>query len=166
MPVLYVHTSSVDSTQRVAAALEPLLGPGDVLLLSGDLGAGKTAFVQGLAKAMGVSDRVTSPTFTLAHTYQGRLRLHHLDVYRFTHASEAVDLGLPELLDDDAVVAVEWGELILSELSQDFLRIRIHLGLPEDPADVRRLEIELVGSSWQARHDAVARALGPCEEVA
>jgi len=164
MPVLRVPTRSVDSTQRLAAALEPLLVAGDVLLLSGDLGAGKTAFVQGLAKAMGVSDRVTSPTFTLAHTYQGRLRLHHLDVYRFTTVSEAVDLGLPELLDDDAVVAVEWGELILSELPQDFLRIRIHLGLPEEPADLRRLEIEPVGSTWLARHDAVARALESCKE--
>ncbi|MCP4657427.1 MAG: tRNA (adenosine(37)-N6)-threonylcarbamoyltransferase complex ATPase subunit type 1 TsaE [bacterium] len=156
---LHVRTSSVNATHRVAAALEPLLGAGDVLLLSGDLGAGKTAFVQGLAVAMGVTDRVTSPTFTLAHTYQGRLRLHHLDVYRLDKPGEVLDLDLPELLDDDAVIAIEWGEVVLPELPRDFLRIRIYLGHPEDLADVRRLEFEPVGPSWRSRTAAVARAL-------
>ena len=164
MSVLHVGTRSVEATHAVAAALEPLLGPGDVLLLSGDLGAGKTAFVQGLARAMGITDRVTSPTFTLAHTYQGRRRLHHLDVYRFTRSEEAVDLGLPELLDDDAVLAVEWGEVIVAELPPDFLRICIHLGPPEDSADVRRLEFEPVGASWQPRVEAIAKALASWKE--
>ncbi len=155
-----VRSSSVDATHRVAAALEPLLRAGDVLLLAGDLGAGKTAFVQGLAVAMGITDRVTSPTFTLAHTYQGRLRLHHLDAYRLESPGELIDLDLPELLDDDAVIAIEWGEVALPELPRDFLQIRIHLGSPEDPADVRRLDFEPVGPSWRPRAAAVARALG------
>ncbi len=165
MDALHVDTRSVEATHAVAAALEPLLGVGDVLLLSGDLGAGKTAFVQGLAKAMGITDRVTSPTFTLAHTYPGRLRLHHLDVYRFTRSEEALDLGLPELLDDDAVVVVEWGEVIEAELPADFLRIRIHLGSPEDDADVRRLDFEPVGEPWTRRLDAIAEAFEQLEEV-
>jgi tRNA threonylcarbamoyladenosine biosynthesis protein TsaE len=150
----------------VAAALEPLLGAGDVLLLSGDLGAGKTAFVQGLALAMGVGERVTSPTFTLAHTYHGRLRLHHVDLYRLFKPGEVFDLGLPELLDDDAVIAIEWGELALPELPPDFLRIRIRLGDPEDLADVRLLELDPVGPSWRPRADALSAALAARREDA
>ena len=103
------RTTSAEGTRAVAATLAPLLQPGDVLLLSGDLGAGKTVFTQGLAAALGVTEPVTSPTFTLAQSYQGRMRLHHLDVYRLENLGEVLDLDLPELLDDDAVVCVEWG---------------------------------------------------------
>jgi tRNA threonylcarbamoyladenosine biosynthesis protein TsaE len=163
---MQVRTCCVEATHQVAASLEPLLVAGDVLLLSGDLGAGKTAFVQGLAVALGITDRVTSPTFTLVHTYQGRLRLHHLDVYRFESCGEAIDLDLPELLDDDAVVVIEWAEIILSELPRSYLQIRIDLGSAEDPGDVRRLELEPVGESWQSRAAAVATALGLQQEEA
>lgn len=163
---MHARTSSVAATHRVAAALEPLLVAGDVLLLSGDLGAGKTAFVQGLALAMGVTDRVTSPTFTLAHTYQGRLRLHHIDLYRLDNAGDVIDLDLPGLLDDDAVIAIEWGELALSELPPDFLRILIRLGPPEDPPDVRLFELEPVGPSWLSRANALADALVRAREGA
>ncbi len=164
--MLQVRTRSVEGTHRVAASLAPLLGAGDVLLLSGDLGAGKTAFVQGLAAAMGVSERVTSPTFTLAQTYHGRLRLHHLDVYRFENLREVVDLDLPELLDDAAVIAIEWGEVVLPELPRDFLRIRLQLGEAEDPADLRRLELEPEGPSWACRAEALAAALATLPEGA
>src|SRR5262245_18924853 len=108
--MLRALTHSEAATYGLAAALEPLLRAGDLLLLTGDLGAGKTTFVRGLAAAMGVSARVTSPTFTLAHTYEGRLRLHHLDAYRLERRAELLDLDLPALLDDQAVVAVEWGD--------------------------------------------------------
>ncbi|HEX2254162.1 MAG TPA: tRNA (adenosine(37)-N6)-threonylcarbamoyltransferase complex ATPase subunit type 1 TsaE [Thermoanaerobaculia bacterium] len=154
-----VRTTSAAETRQVAAALEPLLGAGDLLVLSGDLGAGKTAFVQGLAAALGVTGRVTSPTFTLAHTYQGRLRLHHLDVYRFADPSEVLDLDLPELLADDAVTAVEWGETVLSELPGDFLRLEIRFGGPEESPDVRWLDFEPQGAGWRARAAALEAAL-------
>lgn len=147
------------ATHRLAAALEPLLETGDVLLLSGDLGAGKTTFVQGLALAMGITDRVTSPTFTLAHAYQGRLRLHHIDLYRLEEPEEILDLDLPGLLDDEAVIAIEWGERALPELPADFLQIRILLGSAEEPPDVRRFELDPVGPSWDARVEALAEAL-------
>ena len=124
------RTTSAEATREVAAALEPLLRPGDVVLLSGDLGAGKTVFTQGLAAALGVTEQVTSPTFTLAQSFQGRIRLHHLDVYRLDSLGEVLDLDLPELLDDDAVVCVEWGEVIIPELPRDFLRVRISLASP------------------------------------
>ena len=109
--MLHVRTRSAEETKQVAEAIEPVLQPGDVILLSGDLGAGKTVFTQGLAVALGVSERVTSPTFTLAASYEGRIKLHHLDVYRLENLGEVVDLDLPGLLDDDAIVCIEWGEV-------------------------------------------------------
>ncbi|MFT5530603.1 MAG: tRNA threonylcarbamoyladenosine biosynthesis protein TsaE [Candidatus Poriferisodalaceae bacterium] len=143
----------------MAAALEPLLGAGDVLVLSGDLGAGKTAFVQGLAKALGITDRVTSPTFSLVQSYVGRLPLHHLDVYRLDNLAETVDIDLPELLESGAVVAIEWGEVVIPELPLDYLRVRMELGHIEDVADARVIEIEPVGPGWRARTAAMEAAL-------
>ena len=152
------RTTSAARTRAVAAALEPLLEPGDVVLLSGDLGAGKTVFTQGLAAALGVAEQVTSPTFTLVQSFEGRLRLHHLDVYRLENLGELLDLDLPELLDDDAVVCVEWGEVVIPELPRDFLHLRIQLADPDEGVDVRIFDIELVGQSWRGRALAVETA--------
>ena len=118
--MLHVRTRSAEETKQVAEAIEPVLQSGDVILLSGDLGAGKTVFTQGLALALGVSERVTSPTFTLAASYEGRIKLHHLDVYRLENLAEVVDLDLPGLLDDDAIVCREWGEVVMPEIPRDF----------------------------------------------
>jgi tRNA threonylcarbamoyladenosine biosynthesis protein TsaE len=107
-----VHTTHTEAeTAQVAAALASRLSPGSVLLLSGDLGAGKTAFVRGLAQGLGVlPDEVTSPTFTLVHEYLGgRLPLQHVDLYRLDQA-ELETLGLDERLAEAGVVAVEWPE--------------------------------------------------------
>ncbi len=152
------RTTSAEGTRAVAAALAPLLRPGDVLLLSGDLGAGKTVFTQGLAAALGVAEPVTSPTFALAQRYEGRMRLHHLDTYRLENLGEVLDLDLPELLEDDAVVCIEWGEVVISELPHDFLRLRIELAGPDESPDIRTFEAELVGPSWRARASALAGA--------
>jgi tRNA threonylcarbamoyladenosine biosynthesis protein TsaE len=153
----------VDATHRVAAALEALLRAGDVLVLAGDLGGGKTTFVQGLARAMRITGRVTSPTFTLAQTYQGRLTLHHLDVYRLNSLHEVIDLDLPELMDDKGVVVIEWGELIAPELPRDYLLVRLNPGGAGDRPDVRVIEIEPRGASWSSRESAIAAALKPLQ---
>ena len=102
-------TQSQDDTEQLAANLAGTLRPGDVVLLSGPLGAGKTAFVRGLARGLGVdADDVSSPTFTLVHEYRGgRLRLFHADLYRLGRAG-AEDLGLDELGVQDGVLAIEW----------------------------------------------------------
>lgn len=152
------RTTSADETRATAAALEPLLEPGDVVLLSGDLGAGKTVFTQGLAAALGVAEQVTSPTFTLAQSYEGRLRLHHLDVYRLDNLGEVRDLDLPELLDDNAVVCIEWGEVVIPELPRDFLRIRISLASTDEAPEVRIFDVEAMGPSWHARIAALSAA--------
>jgi tRNA threonylcarbamoyladenosine biosynthesis protein TsaE len=103
-------TGSEEETSAAGAHLGARLGAGDVVLLYGDLGAGKTAFVRGLAQGLGASpDAVSSPTFTLVQEYRGRVPLYHVDLYRL-QPSEVGDLGLDELIDSDAVVAVEWAE--------------------------------------------------------
>ncbi len=172
-------TESVEATKAVGASLAPLLQGGDVLLLSGDLGAGKTAFVQGLAAGLGVTEPVTSPTFTLAAVYrEGRLPLHHLDAYRLENLRETLDLDLPELLSDNAVLCIEWGEVVIPELPRDFLEIHLRLApaspapaspataspAPASPAPAnesansRLLEFKFVGENWRQRTSEIAPA--------
>lgn len=159
-PVLRLQTSSAQETQALAAALSELARPCDLLLLVGDLGAGKTAFTQGFGAGLGVEDQVTSPTFSLVRQYEGRLDLNHLDVYRLEQVSEALDLGLSELLDDGAVTVIEWGDTILPALPPDYLEVRITFldGETERP-DVRTLELVARGPQWAARQKALATAL-------
>jgi tRNA threonylcarbamoyladenosine biosynthesis protein TsaE len=152
-----VMSRSAADTQALAARIQPLLRAGDVILLGGDLGAGKTAFVQGLAQAMGVEGVVTSPTFTLVRTYDGAagLALVHADMYRLDHLQEVVDLGFSELLDDGAVAAIEWGDMAAPVLSRDCLEVRIDLGQGDDD---RVLRMTPVGARWAERAAALREA--------
>jgi tRNA threonylcarbamoyladenosine biosynthesis protein TsaE len=105
-----VLSTSEEETESVGETLAQSLAAGDVVLLHGDLGAGKTAFVRGLARGLGASsDDVSSPTFTLIQEYSGRLRLYHVDLYRL-EPPEVDDLGLDDLISGDGVVAIEWAE--------------------------------------------------------
>lgn len=151
-------TSGVAHTRQLAAAVAELARAGDVVLLAGDLGAGKTAFSQGFGSALGVDEPITSPTFTLVNRYEGRLPLYHLDVYRLERLEEVADLGMAEFLDEGAVMLIEWGDTIAPVLPADFLEIRITLG---DDDDDRRFELRAVGPRWQARTRALGAALAP-----
>ena len=156
------NTAGVDETKAVGAAVAALVETGDVVVLVGDLGAGKTAFVQGFAASLGVSAPVTSPTFTLANRYEGRLVVNHLDVYRFDCPEEVSDLALPELL-DDGVTLVEWGDTISSALPAEHLSVTIRFG---DGDDDRSLELRSHGEVWKRRTDRLRAALegwaAPC----
>ena len=152
-----LRTTSADETRRVGAAIAQLVRPRDVLLLVGDLGAGKTTFAQGFAKALGVEEQVTSPTFTLARSYRGRLLLHHLDVYRLDHLQEAEDLGLGEIIDDGGVTLIEWGDAVTPVLPADYLEVRLTYDGESD--DDRSINLDVVGPSWSARTRALAASL-------
>lgn len=154
--MLRATTASAEQTRDLAAALSELAGPSDLLLLVGDLGAGKTAFAQGFGRGLGVGEPITSPTFALVQGYRGRLVMHHLDVYRLEQANETLDLGLAELLDDGAVTLIEWGDTILGALPRDYLEVRITFG--EEPDD-RVIELTAVGPGWQPRVPRLAEAL-------
>jgi tRNA threonylcarbamoyladenosine biosynthesis protein TsaE len=122
---LKVTTRSPEETRTLGAALGPTLLPGDVISLSGDLGAGKTVFVQGLGASLGVVGRITSPTFTLLHEYQGRYLILHLDVYRLSSFQEVIDLGFEELLDPAGILVVEWGHAVEPLLPAKHLQIEL-----------------------------------------
>jgi tRNA threonylcarbamoyladenosine biosynthesis protein TsaE len=150
---LVVRTASAEETRHVGDRVGALMTAGDLVLLGGDLGAGKTTFTQGLARALGVEEPVTSPTFTLVHSYDGAdLRLLHVDVYRLDRLQEVVDLGLPELLEDGAVGVVEWGQRAAPALPPDHLDIRICFG---PGVDDRLVVLEPTGESWLGRRPAL-----------
>jgi tRNA threonylcarbamoyladenosine biosynthesis protein TsaE len=154
---LVTHTKSVDDTRSLAAGVAPLAKAGDIILLAGDLGTGKTAFTQGFARGLGVVEQVTSPTFTLVRPYKGRLGLLHADIYRLDHLREVADLGLIEQLEDQAAVCcMEWGDLAEPMLPPDFLEVRLEY---TDADDERRIAFRTVGAPWAARRAALARAV-------
>jgi tRNA threonylcarbamoyladenosine biosynthesis protein TsaE len=120
--VIALRTTSAEATRAVGAALAGVLRPGDVVLLVGDLGAGKTTFAQGVASGLGIGEQVTSPTFTLLRPYAcatpgsaanpGKVRtLLHADLYRLDRTLEVAELGLGELVEDEAAALVEWGDM-------------------------------------------------------
>ena len=157
-PTIEVVTRSVDETRKLAAALAELLAPGDVVSLSGDLGAGKTAFVQGAATALGVTDPVGSPTFVLVREYRGQVPIYHLDVYRLERLQEVLDLGFEDLLDPRGIVFIEWGDAIDALLPDSHLRVRLRV---EDDGDTRRVAVHPQGRSWAARWERLEAVLGP-----
>ena len=123
------HCASAAQTRAAGEAFAALLRPGDVVLLSGRLGAGKTTFAQGVARGLGVSERVTSPTFTLVRPHacanaHGIATLYHADVYRAGSLAEVIDLDLTELIEESAVALVEWGETA-APVFGDFLKVTL-----------------------------------------
>jgi tRNA threonylcarbamoyladenosine biosynthesis protein TsaE len=159
-----VGTESPAGTKEVAARLARICAPGDAILLIGDLGAGKTAFAQGFAAALGVEGPVTSPTFALVRQYRchdaGAIEtLIHADVYRTGTIGEVVELALAELVEARAIALIEWGDLAAAALGDDALDITITW--PEGSALEHRTLSICGRGRWTARADEVARVLAP-----
>ena len=154
---LVLRTASPEQTRAVAGAVAAACGPGDVLLLAGALGAGKTTFAQGFGAGLGVTEPVTSPTFTLVRQYpvdgDGPVRtLVHADLWRLDHLHEIVDLGLGELVEDGAVALVEWGDAAEALLGADALAVALEAGEGDHQ---RVITLRPSGEGWLARWDAL-----------
>jgi tRNA threonylcarbamoyladenosine biosynthesis protein TsaE len=162
--VIELRSDAPRTTHAVGRAVASVLRAGDVVVLTGDLGTGKTVVAQGVAAGLDVTEPVVSPTFALVHEYSGSLPVRHVDVYRLDHVQEAIDLGLEELL-DDGVVLVEWGERVREVLPADRLEITLALGGVDDPEDTRVVTLVPSGVSWADRTPALAAALAALDAV-
>ena len=162
--MIRLRSSSPEDTRAIGAAVAGLARPRDLVLLAGDLGAGKTVFTQGFGAALGVPEPITSPTFTLVRTYPGRVPLVHADVYRLERVQEVIDLGLPELLDEGggAVAVVEWGDVAAATFAADYLSVRMEFD--DDGDQARWLSVRGVGPRWSARAESLRAALAPWEK--
>jgi tRNA threonylcarbamoyladenosine biosynthesis protein TsaE len=168
--VIGARTDDPDGTRSLAGALAGHSRPGDLILLVGGLGAGKTVFAQGFAAALGVAGPVTSPTFTLVRQYRcagtGPVRqLVHADLYRLDHLTEVADLALPELIEGEAVALVEWGDAGAPVLGESALEVAL---APTESdrrrdggAEPRTVDLAARGPAWAGRRDEIAAALRP-----
>lgn len=161
---MLLRAGSVEVTHAIAAAVAGLARAGDLLVLAGEMGAGKTAFAQGFGRALGVTEPITSPTFTLVHSYDcGKITLHHADLYRLDRTAEVADLALAELAEFDGIVLVEWGDVAGASLG-DHLEIRLDVdtellrsGVGDE--QLRSIELTPVGRVWAGRWDRLTAAL-------
>ena len=129
MNCLEFITSSAEETQQVGRRLGELAQAGDVILLVGELGTGKTCLTQGIAWGLGIEDYITSPSFVLIREHQGRLPLYHIDLYRLDKMDEITDLGLDDYLCGSGICVVEWAEKAFDFFPEEHLLVRLrHLG--------------------------------------
>jgi tRNA threonylcarbamoyladenosine biosynthesis protein TsaE len=159
-PRLELRACSLAATHALAAAVATLARPGDVILLAGEMGTGKTAFAQGFGLELGVEEPITSPTFTLVHSYDtAGPTLHHADLYRLDHVAEVADLALAELAEYDGIVLVEWGDVVESTFGDHLL---VRLGHVDDDIDARTVTIQAFGRTWARRW---SRLVDECERA-
>jgi tRNA threonylcarbamoyladenosine biosynthesis protein TsaE len=154
---ILLSAATAEDTRAIGAAVASLLRPGDAIALTGELGAGKTTLVHGVASALGYEGPVASPTFTLVREYRTpRFTILHADVYRLDRMQEVVDLGLDELAEGSGVLLVEWGDAVETLLPEDHLIVE--LTVPGD-GEERAVSIRPVGSSWAARWERLEQAV-------
>lgn len=157
---LELRTETAEETREVGEQLAELLAAGDAVVLTGELGAGKTTLVQGIARGLGVQEPVVSPTFTLVREYAGRLDVAHVDVYRLDRLQDVVDLGLDELGDGRSVLLVEWGDGIEELLPDDRLRVELTTADPLG-GEARRIVMTSASPSWGARWGRLEESVRP-----
>jgi len=145
MDTMQLEALGETATWSAGEALAPLLRPGDVLLLSGDLGAGKTQLVKGIASGLGIAEPVTSPTFNILLVHHGRLPLYHVDLYRLDRADQLEDIDFFGTLEAGGVTAVEWGDRFREVVDAGTVRITIHI-----ESDTKRI-LEVIGSDRRGR---------------
>jgi len=181
---MLLRAESLASTHAIAAALAGLARPGDVIVLAGEMGAGKTAFAQGFGRALGVGEVITSPTFTLVHSYpipNSKITLHHADLYRLDTTGDVEELALSELAEFGGIVLVEWGDVAAATFG-DHLEVRLEHDDDDDDDDdvdddhdddehdgdgefgldaVRMITLDASGPGWAGRWDRLVHAMEP-----
>ncbi|MDW3216194.1 MAG: tRNA (adenosine(37)-N6)-threonylcarbamoyltransferase complex ATPase subunit type 1 TsaE [Ilumatobacteraceae bacterium] len=168
---MMLRADSLAATHAIAAAIASLSRAGDMIVLAGEMGAGKTAFAQGFGRALGITDAITSPTFTLVHSYpcpDGRRTLHHADIYRLDRTGDVEELALHELAEFGGIVLIEWGDVAAGGLGEHLeVRLRhdddLDIDTTEESDDdsddefgldsSRTIELHATGSSWAGRWD-------------
>lgn len=171
---MFLRADSLAATHAIAAAIAELSRQGDIIVLAGEMGAGKTAFAQGFGRALGITDAITSPTFTLVHSYpcpDGRRTLHHADIYRLERTGDVEELALHELAEFGGTVLIEWGDVAAAGLG-DHLEIRLLHDDDDDSGDdesgddddfgldsARAIEVHATGQSWAGRWDRLQAGL-------
>lgn len=135
-------TSSPEETEDLAARLAGILDAGSVVACFGKLGSGKTVFIRGLCRGLGVTDPVTSPTFTLIHQYRGRLPVFHFDFYRIHDDREALELGLDEFFYGEGVCVIEWADRVVRLLPEE--RVEVYLGHLWQPGAESKRKVEIL----------------------
>jgi tRNA threonylcarbamoyladenosine biosynthesis protein TsaE len=157
--MLHLRSDSLATTSAIAACLAGVARRGDLIVLAGEMGTGKTAFAKGFGRAIGVTEPITSPTYTLIHSYQaGKVTLHHADIYRLTTLHEVADLALSELLESDGIVLVEWGDVVAGSLG-DHVMVRLAFDEEEADSDARDIMVSAAGRAWAARWQEIERQL-------
>lgn len=166
LEVLLVAPTPADM-RAVAERISRALHPGDVVSLTGELGAGKTCFVQGAAEGLGVRERITSPSFLLRREYTGDVPLLHLDVYRLDTLQEVLDLGYEDALGDSLVTFIEWGDAVSPLLPPEHLEVELRVEIapgptgPVPPVEPRRIVVRPHGDDWARRLSELAPDLEP-----
>ena len=172
---MLLRAASLADTHAIASALAGLARVGDIIVLAGEMGAGKTAFAQGFGEALGITEPITSPTFTLLHSYDcpGKLTLHHADTYRLDSTGDVDELGLLELAEFDGIVLVEWGDVAAAGLGTH-LEVRLSNDDLDDEAtgdgdqelddefgldEARLIELEPTGRSWAGRWERLTQVM-------
>lgn len=147
------ETHSFEETVEFGKKLGEILRAGDIICLSGDLGTGKTALTNGIAKSLGIDSYITSPTFTIINEYEGEIPLYHFDVYRISDPDEMFDIGFEEYISGEGITIIEWGELIAEVLPKDIIKINIIKNIKKG-VDIREISLEFIGekySEYQAK---------------
>lgn len=153
---LHIQSNGAESTQELGRTIGEQVSAGDVILLTGELGAGKTCLTQGIALGLGVESYVRSPTFVLMTRHHGRLTLHHVDLYRMESAAESWDLGLDEQLFSDGICVIEWADRATELFPEDCLWIDLDYG---QDADSREITIESVVPAEKSRFKTLLKVL-------
>jgi len=157
--MVMIHTSSPEETLHLGQLLAALLKAGDVVCLCGDLGAGKTLLTKGIAAGLGVTEDVTSPTFTVLQVYEAKPPIYHFDLYRLEHADELMDIGFDEFVSGSGIAIIEWADKFSDFMPEEYLRIEImHGATPE----TRTIQVQPQGNRYESLVEELKKIAGSC----